>query len=126
MAITPAPAGTDLSMTVVPKEPGLTVQFVLPEGMTPARSNLPGAIASGRWRAVFVAVPPEGVTWRASFSGRQDPRLANAQAAVTSVRFPGGSGWQSLPAWLPQEHAVWQMRVRWLLEHPIAPVPPLR
>ncbi|HTL44948.1 MAG TPA: M28 family peptidase [Vicinamibacterales bacterium] len=126
MAITPAPAGTDLSMTVVPKEPGLTVQFVLPEGMTPARSNLPGAIASGRWRAVFVAVPPEGVTWRASFSGRQDPRLANAQAAVTSARFPGGSGWQSLPAWLPQEHAVWQMRVRWLLEHPIAPVPPLR
>jgi hypothetical protein len=126
MAITPAPAGTDLSMTVVPKEPGLTVQFVLPDGMTPARSNLPGAIASGRWRAVFVAVPPEGVTWRASFSGRPDPRLASAQAAVTSARFPGGSGWQSLPAWLPQEHAVWQVRVRWLLEHPIAPVPPLR
>ena len=125
-AITPVAAGTDISMTVVPKMPGLTVQFVLPDGIAPARSNLPGAVTAGRWRAVFVAVPPEGVTWRASFPGRQDPRLTNAEAAVTSARFPGGSGWQSLPAWLPQEHAVWQVRVRWLLEHPIAPVPPLR
>jgi hypothetical protein len=125
-AITPAAAGTDLSMTVVPKEPGLTVQFVLPQGLTPARSNLPGVTASGRWRAVFVAMPPEGVTWRASFSGPQNPHLADAEAAVTSPRFPGGRGWQSLPSWLPQEHAVWQMRVRWVLEHPIAPVPPLR
>jgi hypothetical protein len=45
-----------------------------------------------------------------------------------SHRFPGGTGWQSLPSWLPQEHAVWTMTLSWVLEPPptIAPVPPLR
>jgi hypothetical protein len=55
-----------------------------------------------------------------------DAKLASAQAAVTSARFPGGAGWQSLPVWLPQEHAVWEFRARWVLEHAVAPVPPLR
>lgn len=125
-AVTPVQGGSELSMTVVPKEPGLTVVFVLPEGVRPARTNLPGAMVSGRWRAIFVAPPAEGVTWRAAFPSGLDAKLANAQAAVTSARFPGGSGWQSLPAWLPQEHAVWELRARWVLERPIAPVPALR
>jgi hypothetical protein len=125
-AVTPVAAGTEISMTVVPKQPGLVFVFVLPEGVRPVRSNLAGAIVAGRWRAAYAAAPPEGVTWRASFAGVADARFSKAQAAVVSARFPGGQGWQSLPAWLPQEHAVWQMRVRWILEHPIAPVPPLR
>ncbi|HWK12199.1 MAG TPA: M28 family peptidase [Vicinamibacterales bacterium] len=124
--LAPVKGGTELSMTVAPKQPGLTAMFVLPEGLKPARTNLPGAVVAGHWRAIFVAPPPEGVTWRASFGPGLESRLANARAVVTSARFPGGEGWQSLPAWLPQEHAVWQMRVRWILEPPIAPVPALR
>jgi len=73
-----------------------------------------------------VALPAEGVTWRAAFGAGLEGRLDQVRAAVTSARFPGGDGWQSLPAWLPQEHAVWEVRVRWVLERPIAPVPPLR
>jgi hypothetical protein len=126
LAISPVQGGSELSMTVVPKQPGLTVLFVLPEGVRPARTNLPGAVVAGRWRAIFVAPPAEGVTWRAAFPPGVDAKLAGVQAAVTSARFPGGDGWQSLPAWLPQEHAVWEVRVRWVLERPIAPVPPLR
>jgi hypothetical protein len=125
-AVTPVAGGAELSMTVVPREPGLTVTFVLPEGVKPARTNLPGAVVSGRWRAIFVAPPAEGVTWRAAFGPGVDAKLASAQAAVTSARFPGGAGWQSLPVWLPQEHAVWEFRARWVLEHAVAPVPPLR
>ncbi|HTI40035.1 MAG TPA: M28 family peptidase [Vicinamibacterales bacterium] len=125
-SITPVRAGTELSMTVVPKQPGLTVLFALPEGVRPARTNLPGAVASGQWRAIYVALPAEGVTWRAAFGAGLEGRLDQVRAAVTSARFPGGDGWQSLPAWLPQEHAVWQARVRWILPRPIAPVPALR
>lgn len=125
-SVMPVAAGTELSMTVLPRQPGLVLLFVLPDGVKPARSNLPGAVVAGRWRAIYVAAPAEGVTWRASFAGGPDPGVASAQAVVVSPRFPGGEGWQSLPGWLPQEHAVWQMRVRWILEHPIAPVPPLR
>jgi hypothetical protein len=125
-SIAPVEGGSELSITVVPKEPGLTVLFVLPEGVKPARTNLPGVVVAGRWRAIFVAPPPEGITWRAAFPPGFDARLGGTQAAVTSARFPGGGGWQSLPAWLPQEHAVWDLRVRWVLAHPIASVPPLR
>jgi len=121
-------AGTELTMTILPREPGLTALFVLPEGITPARSNLPGVVTRGRWRLGYIGVPPEGVTWRASFKSGVEQRLAETRGLVISPRFPGGDGWQSLPAWLPQQNAVWQMNVAWILpaSAPIAPVPPLR
>jgi len=127
-ALTPLAAGTELSMTIVPQLPGLTVSFVLPSGSQPARTNLPGNVSRGRWRATFVAVPADGVTWRASFAKGRDTTLADTRAVVYSSRYPGGSGWQSLPAWLPQEHAVWRLTLGWALAPPavIAPVPPLR
>jgi peptidase M28-like protein len=124
----PLAAGTELTMTITPHAPGLTAGFVLPEGVQPSRSTLPGTVVRGRWRAAYIGVPAEGVTWRASFKTGLDARLAATQAVVTSNRFPGGSGWQSLPAWLPQEHAVWDVTVAWILAPPavIAPVAPLR
>ena len=115
-------------MTIGPQAPGLTAAFVLPAGIQPARSNLPGSMWRGRWRATFVAVPAEGVTWRASFPKGKDASLGDTRAIVYSNRCPGGSGWQSLPAWLPQEHTVWAFTIAWVLSPPavIAPVPPLR
>jgi hypothetical protein len=72
-------------------------------------------------------LPPEGVTWRASFSKGKDSQLGNARAIVISHRYPGGTGWQSLPGWLPQDHAVWSLTAAWVLApSAIAPVPPLR
>ena len=121
-------AGTELMMTVVPRAPGLTVAFMLPEGIVPARTSLPGLVWRGRWRAAYVGVPMAGLTWRASFKSGSESALPSAAAVVSSPRFPGGEGWQSLPAWLPQEHAVWHMEVAWVLKTPpvIPPVPPLR
>jgi hypothetical protein len=126
-SLTPVAAGTELAMTIVPQTPGLTAVFVLPRGVQPARTNLPGRVVSQQWQAVFVAMPAEGVTWRASFAKGKEPQLADTRAIVISHRFPGGSGWQSLPPWLPQERAVWTLAVAWALAPAaIAPVPPLR
>ena len=125
--ITPLAAGAEVTMTIMPRGPGLTAAFVLPDGVLPARSNFPGVVVRGRWRAIYVAVPSEGVTWRASFRRGVESKLPAAQAVISSPRFPGGSGWQSLPAWLPQEHVVWDVNLAWILKPPvvIAPVAPM-
>ena len=56
--------------------------------------------------------------------------IQDVRVAVTSARFPGGSGWQGLPTWLPQDTAVWSSNATWVLPQirpgAIAPVPPLR
>ena len=126
-AVTPVAAGSELAMTVVPQSPGLSAVFVLAGGLQPARSNLPGTIVNHQWQATFVAIPPEGITWRASFPKGKEGLLGDTRAIVLSHRYPGGAGWQSLPAWLPQDHAVWSLTVAWVLAPGlIAPVPPLR
>jgi hypothetical protein len=126
----PLEAGVELQLTVVPRQPGLSVTFLLPAGLKPARSNLPGDIRRGRWAATYVAVPEEGVSLRASFAKVPAEALQQTECVVISERFPQGSGWQSLPAWLPQERTVWAARASWVLRLPgwagIAPVPSLR
>jgi hypothetical protein len=127
--VKPLADGSQLSITVIPREAGLLVSFVLPAGVTPARSSLPGAVRLGRWTATFVAVPAEGIAWEASL--RAPPAaLQDVKVAVTSPRFPGGAGWQGLPAWLPQDTVVWSSNATWVLPlgqfGAIAPVEPLR
>jgi hypothetical protein len=129
-AVKPLADGSQLSVSLVPREPGLFVTFVLPPGLTPARSSLPGAPRLGRWTATYGAVPPEGIAWEANFHAPATA-LEEVRVAVTSARFPGGSGWQSLPAWLPQDAAVWSANATWVLPTSgpfgaIAPVPALR
>ena len=127
--VTPLAEGSQLSLTIVPREPGLRVSFVLPADIVPARSTLPGVVRLGRWTAAYLAVPVDGLVWEASFRAAP-PALQETRVAVTSTRFPGGSGWQGLPAWLPQERAVWSANATWVIPAtqgaPIAPVPPLR
>jgi hypothetical protein len=123
----PVDGGTEVTMTIVPKTPGLSAAFVLPDNVAPSRSNLPGVVVARRWRATYVGVPMDGVTWQASFKRGVEDKLPSTIAVIASSRFPGGSGWQSLPAWLPQEHAVWHLDVLWALapQATIAPVAPL-
>ncbi len=129
-ALRPLAGGTELALTVVPREPGLTFAFVLPEGLSPARSNLPGVPRLGRWTAIYVAPPADGVTFEASFRDASPERLRDTRVAVTMHGFPGGSGWQRLPAWLPQDRTVWSATATWAVPAAtgtgIAPVPPLR
>jgi hypothetical protein len=130
LAATSIEGGSELSLTVVPRTPGLAVAFVLPPGITPARSSLPGVSRRGRWTAVFIAPPRDGIAWRASFSNIPPERLADVRVAVTDFGFPGGTGWQRLPAWLPQEHVAWTATATWVVAPaapaPLEPVPPLR
>jgi hypothetical protein len=126
--------GAEVSVTVVPQVPGVTIAFVLPEDVTPARSNLPGVLRAGRWTATFVAPPPEGVSWRSSFS--RVPREALSGIRVVArlpwgIRTPVSSTpahWSGLPSWLPQERSVWTGSASWVLNlpPPLAPPGPLR
>jgi Peptidase family M28 len=121
--VTPVSAGVDVTATVVPTRAGLAVSFVLPAGITPARSSIPGALRLGQWTATFVAPPPEGIAWRASFSGVDPARLREIRLVVTE------SG-RNLPAWLPQDRAVWNAAFTWVVPAaalaPVAPIAPLR
>jgi hypothetical protein len=121
-------AGTEVTMTIVPAGAGLIAAFTLPDGVVPSRSSLPGVVTRGRWRAVYIGVPADGITWRASFKTGVETKLPLARGVIWSSRFPGGTGWQSLPAWLPQERVVWDLDIAWILAPPavIPPVPPLR
>jgi hypothetical protein len=112
---TPVEGGIELAVTVVPSEPGIAVTFVAPPDLTPARSNLPGVLRMGRWRATYVAPRPDGVVWRASFPIRDGAALAATRVLVVSGRMRGGAGWQQLPAWLPQERTVWSASATWVL-----------
>jgi len=128
--LSPLPDGIQLTLSVVPREAGLTVSFVLPHGVTPARSSLPGTLRLERWTASFVAPPAEGIAWEASFRGVTAEALRETRLAITSTGLPGGSGPQRLPAWLPQERTVWTSTATWIVPATsgpdIPPVPPLR
>lgn len=115
-------AGVELAVTVVPQEPGIVVTFAAPPNITPARSNLPGVTRLGRWRATYFAPRPDGVVWRAAFDSAGAVALDGVRVVVTTGRLPGGAGWQRLPAWLPQDRAVWLASAMWILIPP--PEPP--
>ena len=130
LVVKPLADGIQVTLSVVPREPGLVASFVLPAGVVPARSSLPGVVALGRWTASYVAVPPDGVVFDASFRGAVADGLRETRVKISSARFPGGSGWQRLPSWMPRETAVWSGEAVWIVPVPpapaIAPVPPLR
>ena len=124
--LTPVAAGTELTMSITPKAPGLTAIFVVPQGVAPARSSLPGIVQRERWRAIYTAIPPDGVTWRASFKSGAESALPSTTPVIVSPRFPGGAGWQSLPAWLPQQNTVWHLETMWILKPAATIAPPIR
>ena len=126
----PVTAGTELTLSLIPGRAGVAVSFVLPEGVVPARSSLPGAMRLGRWTATYLAPPADGLQWRASFRPGMAERLEGVLVAVTESGFPGGSGPQRLPGWVPQERAVWTTSATWVLRpgagRPLELLPALR
>jgi hypothetical protein len=128
--IRPVAAGTEVAVTAVPRRRGVVVSFVLPQGVTPARSSLPGVLRLGRWTATYIAPSEDGILWRAGFGPAAAGRLQDIRVVVTDSGFPDGSGWQRLPAWIPQDRAVWTASATWVIRadapRPIEPVPALR
>jgi hypothetical protein len=111
--------GSEIAISVVPHVPGVTIRFVLPPNLLPARSNLPGAVRAGRWTATFVAPPSDGISWRASFSKTAPSSL---EGIVVAASMPWG---MQPPSWLPQDVAVWSGGATWLLPRPLPPVAPM-
>ena len=120
--VTPGQGAVDASISVVPRRGALVISFVLPAGIVPVRSNFPGALRLGQWVATFVAPPPEGIAWRATFNSAAAAGVRDARVVISDSGFPAGTGWQRLPSWLPQEHAVWSATATWVLLPPIPPV----
>jgi hypothetical protein len=128
VTIEPVAAGSELTITIAPKETGVMVWFVMPQGLQPARASLPGAVRdrTGRWTATYVAPPLDGLVFRASFGAADASRIKEMRVLATVQGF--GQGWQA-PAWLPQDRTVWSGDATWVIDPfslPIAPVPPLR
>jgi Peptidase family M28 len=122
----PVAGGLELLIAIVPSEPGVTVSFALPPGVIPARHNLPGIVRLASWTATFVAVPADGVLFRAAFNTADPARVGTPLVLATSARLPGGDGWQSLPSWLPQERTVWTATATWALPVAFGNPSPLR
>jgi hypothetical protein len=126
--VEPVAAGTELSVAVVPRLPGIAVSFVLPTGLEPARSNIPGILRGGRWTATYLAPPPDGVLFRAGFKPLAAGALIGLRIVATATSSPGGEGWTA-PPWLPASRTAWTAEASWIVapfDLPIAPVPPLR
>lgn len=124
------PDGLALHLAVVPKEPGLTVSFVLPEGTAPVRSSLPGLLRSNRWTATFVAPPAEGIAWEAAFRDVTAEQLRRTMVTAVTTGVPGSDDRHRLPPWLPRQRSAWSATATWVVPATtgpaIAPVPPLR
>lgn len=97
---------TTLEVDAIPQPPVISIAVTLPNGVVPLRSNLPGAVRRGAWRATFAAPPSSGVSFRLALGDGDAAR--GAVVVVTTAGLPGGQGWQRLPSWLPQERVVWE------------------
>jgi hypothetical protein len=118
VSIRTSPIGeaAEFTISVRPAEPGLAVTFVMPNGLTPVRPNLPGLVSrTGAWTATFAGVPLEGVAFHATVPSAQAGRLSDIRVMLRTSKMPGGTGWQQLPNWLLQERTVWTSEARYIV-----------
>jgi hypothetical protein len=111
------------TVSVTPAVRGLAASFVMPAQLVPIRPTLPGTARSGRWVSAFGAVPPEGVAFQALVHASDEPRLEDLRVMLHTSRLPGGSGWQGLLPWLPQDRVVWSSEARYIVQ-PLPEVAP--
>jgi hypothetical protein len=113
----PIPESFDswLQATAVPLLEGTGAIFMLPWGVTPVESNLPGLVTDGRWRAAVIPAPPGGITLRVRLTPDSLSRMADARVVATVYGVPGGVSWQRLPPWLPQETVAWDAQSYFVL-----------
>jgi hypothetical protein len=118
----PIPESFDswLETVAVPRLEGTGVTFMLPTGVTPVESNLPGLVIDGRWRAAVIPAPPGGIALRVRLTPDRLSRMADGRVVATVYGVPGGIGWQRLPPWLPQETIAWDAQSYFVLPWPTA------
>ena len=118
VSVSTSRAGDALEMTVTvrPSDPSAFVTLMLPPGVKPVRSNLPGTISSAnnRWRSTFVAPPADGVLRRVVLPAGAEPRLGETGVLVQTAGDPA--------AWMPRARTAWSVRSVYVM--PIGPALP--
>lgn len=126
-AATPEGGDLRLEITATVTEGGQMVTFVLPPGVVPVRSSLPGELRDGWWTAAYAAAPAGVVSFTATVPARAAGQLGRIRVGLVSAALPGGTGWLRQPDWLGQERAVWYSRSLHLVPVTgLAQQPPLR
>lgn len=114
----------ELTVSVRTNDPSARVTLTMPAGIEPVQSNLPGITnASGRWRSIYAAPPPEGLVWHVVVPADAESRLGEANITVDSARTPGaidaGGPGPQLQPWMPTAVTAWHARAVYLI--PIGP-----
>jgi hypothetical protein len=107
-------AGTaTITVQITPDEPALDATIVMPDGVRPTASNLPGLVRRGRWMARVAGLPPEGVAWTATLpAGR---RADGLKVVIVRHGLPGAAA-GAVPAWLASDRSVWATWSMWVVD----------
>ncbi len=123
-----SPGQIDYEVAVTPQRDGLGATLHLPTAVVPVRATPVGAQCRASWCATFLAIPPEGMTFRVRMPAAATPSLASAAVTIGSWALPGSDGRRLLP-WLPQERTDWTTYAQWVVrpetaaEIPVETVP---
>ena len=109
-----SPGQIDYEVAVTPQREGLGATLHLPTAIVPVRATPVGAQCRASWCSTFLAVPPEGMTFRVRMPAAATPSLSSAAVTIGSWALPGSDGRRLLP-WLPQERADWTTYAQWVV-----------
>jgi len=123
-----SPGQIDYEVSVTPQHDGLGATLHLPAAIVPVRATPVGVQCRSSWCATYLAVPPEGMTFKVRVPAAAAPSLASAAVTIGSATLPGADGRRLLP-WLPQERTDWTSYAQWIVrpesavEVPVEAVP---
>jgi len=121
--------GVDYEVAVSPERDGLGATLHLPPGVVPVRATPAGTQPNDRWHATYLAIPPEGITFRARVPAAASASLTSAVVVIGSWALPGtetsGTATRRLLPWLPQERTDWISYAQWVVAPESAVEPPL-
>jgi hypothetical protein len=123
-----SPGQIDYEVAVTPLRAGLGATLHLPTAIVPVRASPVGAQCRASWCATYLAIPPEGMTFKVRVPAAATPSLASAAVTIGSATLPGSDGRRPLP-WLPQERTDWTSYAQWVVrpaaaaEVPVEAVP---
>jgi hypothetical protein len=119
----------DYEVAISPERDGLGATLHLPPGVVPVRATPAGTQPNDRWHATYLAIPPEGITFRARVPAAASASLTSAVVVIGSWALPGtetsGTATRRLLPWLPQERTDWISYAQWVVAPESAVEPPL-
>ena len=114
-----SPGQIDYEVSVTPQHDGLGATLHLPAAIVPVRATPVGVQCRSSWCATYLAVPPEGMTFKVRVPAAAAPSLASAAITIGSATLPSADGRRLLP-WLPQERTDWTTYAQWIVRPELA------